>query len=335
MKIIPEWTTPMCLYLVWPKNLRVPYRRTNRETLIPFYMEFLGLLNKHEENLTVKIILQHSNYWELDVRERIEKTCPNLNIEFVEIRVQDIWIKDWAPIPLKGGLLKAIYAPDYCYRNTSIEDKAGKIIQIIENAELNKLDLIWDIGNLTTNGEIGFVTWKLFDQNYEYSRDFIMQQIRENLEMEVYAFETEKFDNIGHTDSTLRFLDKDTILVVSYPDYYEVEYKFYNELANDLYKNHPTKKIIKIPCTLSEKMNKEKIYSAEGAYLNYLRLGNNIYLPQFNRENEDKIAYYAIKEAVKEKAKVIRLPDCTDLAYLGGIINCMTWVNYYTTLSED
>ena len=167
--LIPDWQKARSLTLVYPKNLQSEIDRVSREELLNFYHYFLSILNKNNPGLSINLILQSSDWNDEGLKEHIQKIHNNLDFLFLEIKCQDIWVRDWAPIPIKiqmgpvykNSLIKSIYYPDYCPSRQITDNEAGKILQVSLKNTLLTFPFKWDIGNLTTNGRILIVTDKL------------------------------------------------------------------------------------------------------------------------------------------------------------------------------
>ena len=95
-----------------------------------------------------------------------------------------------------------------------------------------------------------------------------------------------------------------------------------DKLAGDLQKEF---KVVRICNANPKQLGGENIASAYGNYINYFRIGNKIFLPQYGIADMDKKA----KEEYEKFFTVI--PICYDidkLSDLGGVLNCITW-SYY------
>jgi agmatine/peptidylarginine deiminase len=62
--------------------------------------------------------------------------------------------------------------------------------------------------------------------------------------------------------------------------------------------------------------------SAVGLYINYLRVGNVVVLPGYDRP-EDEDAMEAVRRVMPNAA--VHQVHCRDLADYGGVLNCISW----------
>jgi len=323
-KILPDWTTPKELVVVDPTKLRSKIRRTDRSTLLPFLLDFTKLIHdKYKGDLTISMVTP----------EKPDLVLSAFN--YIELECRDIWIRDWAPINVQdedgtNSLIKAIYEPSYCLGNTAVDDEAGKILQLKYINNLRTLPIRWDGGNITTNGEILICTDRIFKENALYSRYEIEQQIRTRFEFkQLIIIPTENLDVVGHIDGIIRFIDEKTVLVPNYPNYYYEECRYIDKVISELVRQLPNINIVHIPSELSEYVNKENIYSAVGSYLNYLRLDNQIYVPQYDI-HADILAIDIFEKNAPEGVEIIpvKIEGIHDLADFGGVLNCCTWVRF-------
>lgn len=333
--IIPDWTSPKELVLIYPQHLTANHERTNRDTLIYFFHTFLEVLNKTNSYLKINIICQRE--FSLKLIENRKNLFPysNLDITFSEVKVQDIWIRDWAPIPVKinniNTSIRTNYSPSYCLYPQLLENQASKILQIKYSSNLDNIKLNWEIGNLVTNGNILIVTNKILEENPSLTKQQIIDLLKQTFEItKVIFIPVEPLDKIGHSDGIVRFITPNHLVLPSYPNTYIEERKYIDEVISNLIDGLEEEKdsysITMLPSTLSEYKNKEDIYSAVGCYVNYFRIANNIYIPQYNLKQDKEVL--SILSDTFPHLNLIPIPNCNRLADLGGVLNCMTWLNF-------
>jgi len=75
-------------------------------------------------------------------------------------------------------------------------------------------------------------------------------------------------------------------------------------------------------------MGERTFENATGNYMNFLRAGNKIFLPQYNNPIDDERAYQPFQNyfgKIHPEIKVIKVPlNATSLAQYGGVLNCIT-----------
>ena len=70
------------------------------------------------------------------------------------------------------------------------------------------------------------------------------------------------------------------------------------------------------------KQKRGDLPSAVGIYINYLRVGDVVVVPGYDRD-EDQEAMEKIQKAMPD-ASVLQVP-CRALAEKGGVLNCVSW----------
>lgn len=100
-------------------------------------------------------------------------------------------------------------------------------------------------------------------------------------------------DWLGHSDGIVRFINRDTVFV-NYIDSENIIEKNYFEALTKIISQHGLHWEILI------KGNNKKFKGAEGLYLNYLKVGNLIVVPEYGIP-EDEIAFNELSSFYPEK----------------------------------
>lgn len=243
--------------------------------------------------------------------------------------MRDIWIRDWAPLVVEssGGSLvavKPIYRPRYSPEMAAFDDRAGAELARALGLALRPLNLIWDLGNLTHNrAGIAVATRQLLEDNRECSESELRESLRRELGIEhLVLVPWEPYDVVRHVDGIARFVAEDKILVGSYPPEYSVA-RFMDRLAARLRRAlKPHVEVLRISNAMPSDRSREGIPSAEGNYVNFLRSGDLVCLPQYGLP-EDDLAFTDLTAALPQ-CKIIRA-QANALADLGGVFNCISW----------
>jgi agmatine deiminase len=337
--IIPEWKEPKGLVLVYPKDLRS------------------GLTNCYKE--LIKSVLASTKLSELTLivrptaKAEIQNFCQSLKtqtkIQYFEAeQVQDIWARDFCSIYFSNQTVcKALYNPSY-FTKEQIKKYADPDDQVgIDLANFLKLqlkyflqsgkdNLILDGGNFIHNGHgIAIVTNRVIADNENLSIDKIKEIFKTRLNIsELIIVPVEPGDETGHIDGMVRFANEQTVFVASYPDKYESEDKNINEqdyqidkqfldnLADTLSKKF---KVIRIENSIPK--DDTKFPSAFGNYINFLRIGDKVFLPQYGILQDSK-AKDVFKNNFPALTVVPIRTDIDKLSKFGGVLNCISWTYY-------
>jgi agmatine deiminase len=340
-RAISEWTEPQGIYIVNPEAIFFSKRIILRDLLVKFYNEFLYYLIDYTK---VNIII-------CDKLISVDTSVPFESVNVIHLpTVKDIWIRDWAPILAKdeaGNItaMKFIYSPAYLSKTEAKSGNiSGKLLAQMLKIPVVNVPLILDGGNFTHNGEgIGIVSNRVISNNENYSITEIKNIFLQYLGIDKLIFiPVEPGDVTGHTDGMVRFVDNKTLLVGDYPDEYEdgkdiISFEEYEES-----KNHTSKliamlksehkkdfKVIRMTNTIPRNpMKKNDFPSAFGNYVNFIRLGKTILLPQYNIQ-EDVDAVRVLKKNCKDLNIIpVDIFGINELSNEGGVFNCISWIKY-------
>jgi agmatine deiminase len=244
--------------------------------------------------------------------ERIQETVEE-DFHLLE-STNDVWVRDFMPIQLdEDKFICFKYNPSYLSKSKSlITDQ--KVI--CDNLMLNPIysPLLVDGGNIVKGENRVIITDRIFKENKKSEPGQLVKAIEDLLQSEVILFPSEEDDFLGHSDGMVRFIDDDSVII------------------NDLSKYNVSlrKKIEKVIQThkleyyeIPYEPNDGSI-SAEGYYINFLEIGNSIYIPIFkNKDNANEKAFEVISKIYKERN--IETILLTSIAKDGGLLNCISW----------
>lgn len=333
LSICKDWRKIDKLFMVYPSM---------RPSLLS---EFYGLIKCIAETIqySLELILiidseESKSNFELSIGafENSSLLMSHLTINYWFIDTNDIWCRDYNPISIiednQINLIKALYDPSYGF-NTSVDNNTG--MKVVEHYLPNNnlipklLPFKLDGGNVISNEDYVFISEKLFSENWNSTAKELINYFDKYFNTKLITIQVEPLDVIGHTDSLLRFLDDKTILLPSYPDDCRIENRNVNEIYAKIIKELPIDyQYIFLPCEISEEINDEEgVLSAAGNFLNYLRIGNNLYFPSFTGMDKEQ---KEIKRILRQYNKKLNIYFCkADLiARDGGVFNCITSAIY-------
>jgi len=342
--LIPEWIVPSYIAMVWPEHLPA----VSGSKLKPYFM---ALINKILQNgIPVKLFFRESN--DIPAVERSFKDKP-LKCQPLE-NISDIWIRDFGPMFIYEDntvqALKTIYRPSYAYSLREMEwcrnnDTASwHITNKFKDESESRIPLILDGGNIIHNGQgKAIVTSRIIADNPYLFEDEIREILREYLGIsELYIVPCEPDDDTGHIDGMVRFLNSNVVLVGDYQEGNPEGKKVTDKIAAYL-EDHGFR-VFRVP-NAEPKPGKYNIQcrcrgirqfeNAAGNYMNFLRAGDIIFLPHYQKEKENIRALEALFDAIYATGREIHIEkimeDATPLAEYGGVINCITVPLYTNT----
>jgi len=330
--IIPDWGKCRAIVLVYP------YKMKDREYLMPFYDKLLAYIPKD-----IKIILVVRN---LSFSKEYRQKCLNKGVtnelEFIEIpQISDIWIRDYAPLTLtaigRHFPVKFEYSPSYIEEKYAkyiqADNEAGRLIgeKCIDKGEFS-LYFRWDMGNLTHNGKgTAIITNRLIKDNENVGVD---HELRGKLHVfiglsNIIFIPVEPDDETGHVDGMVRFIDDKVVVIGAYPTgsknhmFMEI---LASELKTDLGDDYT---VIRLMNAEPEDYISEGISSAVGNHVNFLRINDHIFFPYYS----DEISKQPLLDFRYELEKInlpiqiipVDIPEITELARKGGVLNCISW----------
>jgi agmatine/peptidylarginine deiminase len=194
------------------------------------------------------------------------------------------------------------------------------------------LPLIWDGGNLITNGEVGFITDKIFRDNPDQAPGEVCQVIEACLQIKPLIIPSAEFDYLGHADGYISFLSKSEVALAYNPmgNTSGREAELYQELEHIMrVNNFSVVKISDHPSRDKSRSGKDFIYSASGCYVNFLRLNDTLIFPQYTlKKRKGKLDFNALNnQKIAPFTKNLKLINCDGVTRQGGVLRCLSFVN--------
>jgi len=329
---LPDWSPTKAIVMVYPHKVG------GRERLVPFYHKFLTMI---PDNVKIVLLVK-----DISCEDKIRTWCVEAGIHN-EIDIQlapdlfDIWIRDYAPLNTQeSGIkipVKFLYKPSYVgekYKNNvKNDDQLGELLgaKLVFGA-IRSVEFIWDLGNLTHNGEgVAIISNKFIADNQTNNID---HELRSILHIfcgfsKIIFIPTEPGDDTGHVDGMVRFIDKKILVVGAYPAG-SPNHTFMDLLAKNLEQDlDEDYTIIRLMNGECEEIETEGIVSAFGNHLNFLRLGNKILCPYYgdeiSKEPIEKFKSELIRNQIDIEVVPVEIPGLKELARMGGVLNCITW----------
>lgn len=262
-----------------------------------------------------------------DFYQRFENVLKDCNIPFDFLpQTKDIWAVDFMPIQTDlNKFVRFVYNPPYLrakkyLKTISDVDRICKAIGI----ETFKTDIIIDGGNITRWTSKVIMTDRVFKDNPTYERKKLIKDLYELLQIDKLYFVPEQpGDFTGHSDGMVRFVDEHTVLI---NDFKKEKENFYR--AFEIAIHNTGLDYITIPYNVYDN---KSINHANGNYINYLQMENTVIIPTFDIK-EDDIAVKKLETVFA--GQTIDTVESNEIAYDGGILNCVTW-NIKTDKQND
>jgi agmatine/peptidylarginine deiminase len=247
-------------------------------------------------------------------------TKNKLPFELLE-NTKDIWARDYMPIlTSKNNIVGYNYNPNYLVNNPQLKTNIKNVTVNSKQIRINKMSkLVLDGGNFVYLNDTAILTDKIYTENTHIStnKEYINNIIKNDFDINhIIILPQIPFDEYGHTDSMVRFIDNNTLLVNDFS--YESE-SYNKKLAIAL--QNTNMKLIYLKYS-SSFFNTNRNW---GAYLNYLEFEETIIVPLYNIE-EDKKVLKQFKTIFPNKC--IEGIVCNDIIKLDGALNCISSIYF-------
>ena len=321
MKLIPEWYEHQNCLIAWPCNKSLYGKIINSAR-----DEVANVINEIAKTEHV-IVLSNKE----DINE-IQNKTDHKNIDIVECKLDDSWMRDIAPIFYKEDeKLKSIsfefngYGkyPDYLNDN-----KISKFISNYLNIPTKSSDLVLEGGAITYDDKKNLFSTKnvIFNKNrkQKYNSEHIINELKLLFDLDyIFLFENGLMedDTDGHVDNLLCPIGKNKYLIATthkLDPNYEILEKNKADLIKFFKDTNQTFDLIEVPLPTRKKINNKNIISS---YINFYFSKNKIILPKFNvkEDNEVKIIF----EKIFSNREIMML-ETENINYGGGNIHCIT-----------
>lgn len=253
-----------------------------------------------------------------DFYKRFESVLKDCNIPFDFLpQTKDVWAVDYMPIQKDlNKFVRFVYNPSYLQtkkylKTISDVDEICKSIGI----ETFKTDIIIDGGNVTRWTNKVIMTDRVFKDNPTYERKQLIKELYKLLQVDKLYFVPEQpGDFTGHSDGMVRFVDEHTVII---NDYKQEKEEFYR--AFEIAIHNTGLDYITIPYNVYDNKSNDH---ANGDYINYLQMENTVIIPTFGIKEDD----ITVKQLETIFAgQTIATVESNEIAYDGGILNCITW----------
>lgn len=265
------------------------------------------------------------------VYEQLYK-IPNLKIIEIQNHNKNLWCRDYMPISgANGKLVQFQYAPSYMMDSEKwkkhIPD-TKKIHQVL-HLDCDYSKIILDGGAIEVFKNKAIVSDRVFRDNSKLKEEDVIEEIKNILDLkQLIIIPQYPYDFTGHVDGLVRFINEKEVIVGDLNHELKEARKDKNDYRRKLIENwvyafkaalwNAGLKLHELPSCIPEKAPPK---SAEGVYVNFLKLNDLILMPSYNSVNDDKAKEILKKAYNKEVIKI----QANELSREGGMINCVTW----------
>jgi len=231
----------------------------------------------------------------------------------------DIWCRDYMPIQLgDGSFCQFIYNPDYLRGYEHLITPAEKC-RLPPMTNYRAEPIVLDGGNVVCSRSRAILTEKVYGANSGIERPRLRKRLAEIFQAECIFIPKQGGDQIGHSDGVVRFINENRVVM---SDFSSVDAGYGDRVRGVLEKNGLHVETLPMFEEPAPRRRRDDIESAVGIYVNYLRVGDVVVLPGFDRP-EDENAVDTAKRIMPGTTVCQVL--CRKLAERGGVLNCISW----------
>jgi len=215
----------------------------------------------------------------------------------------------------KDTFLLYQYSPDYLKDD---HDYIPDYRTISHELHLNLIetDIILDGGNVIKCDDKVIMTDKIFHENPTYSHEALVKELERLFHAKLVLIPWDHAEIYGHADGMVRYIGRNRVLITCYLDF---DITLRQQLIDAL---SPHFKV-------EELSFGSRKFPHKWAYINYLHIGNNIFLPSFDVPEDEAILQQFIR--LFPDCKIHQIAGCKSLVKDGGLLNCTTWNIYQDT----
>jgi len=270
------------------------------------------------------IVLVPNKYWQKAVMLYFEQKDISLaNVRFAYVKTDDVWTRDYGPTTVINSNGEKIfiwnnYYEEYNSYHKLSADAAGDLGRYFD-IPVYRVPLVVEGGNIITDGEGTFI---MFNSVLVNNPDYNLSKLKKVMKdyygcKNLILLPLLKDELTGHIDMVVKFVDKNTLMVIES----DISYKWYQDFENIAKELSETKTLdgkkykilrLRMPKTDDESVN-------FWSYINSLTLNGSVIVPVFG-VSEDIAALDAYRKAMPNY-KIIGI-DFSN--YPVGSVHCQT-----------
>lgn len=223
---------------------------------------------------------------------------------------KDYWVRDFMPIQIsETEFIQYKYNPNYLQKDQYYITSPDTCCDHL-GISTEKIDVILDGGNIVKCSDCIIMTDKVFIENNHLSKIQLINILENHFRCEVVFIPWDRYENYGHTDGMVRFIEDKKVLLNNYINF---DKSLRSHIINALQNRF---EIIEL------EYNVPKLSSHSWTYINYLQVGTFILLPALNIP-EDEQSYEQFSTIFSDYQ--IEQVNVAEIVKLGGALNCISW----------
>jgi agmatine deiminase len=325
-----EWEKQSATWLAFPHN-KTNWYGERGINIRKFYVELICNITEFQP---VNLLLPSKSF--LTDEEKAALANRPFPVNFIVIKTNDIWIRDYGPFFMKLGDKKVITETQFNawgakFPPWGLDNAIPQKIAAKTGLPLNEsVPYIFEGGAIEVNGDgLGITTEDcLVGKNRNNERD--LKKVVKALckafglkDMLVLPHGLHGDHTDGHIDNVARFVAKDRVVMCMTDNKRSPNYAILTEakqfIENWLKGHYKTAKVDTLPLPPQRVLDDGQILPA--SYMNYIYVNGGLIFPKYKSPNDAKAKSYF--ESVYPDRKVIGI-DCRTVIEEGGSLHCMS-----------
>ena len=325
-----EWEKQSATWLAFPHN-KTNWYGERGINIRKFYVELICNITEFQP---VNLLLPSKSF--LTDEEKAALANRPFSVNFIVIKTNDIWIRDYGPFFMKLGDKKVITETQFNawgakFPPWGLDNAIPQKIAAKTGLPLNEsVPYIFEGGAIEVNGDgLGITTEDcLVGKNRNNERD--LKKVVKALckafglkDMLVLPHGLHGDHTDGHIDNVARFVAKDRVVMCMTDNKRSPNYAILTEakqfIENWLKEHYETAKVDTLPLPPQRVLDDGQILPA--SYMNYIYVNGGLIFPKYKSPNDAKAKKYF--ESVYPDRKVIGI-DCRTVIEEGGSLHCMS-----------
>lgn len=254
---------------------------------------------------------------------------------------RDIWCRDYMPIQIAEDTFVGYeYTPDYLDTpyNLAFQTNPARINRAL-GLDVQHTGIILDGGNIVKTSKGIIIVDKVFEENNHIPKKTLISRLEKYFACEMFFLPWDKGEKYGHADGIVREISNGRVLMTNYHQYDKTYADKFIKILSQHFAVEVLDYTVEWPCKYN------------WCYINFLRIGNKVFIPQLTWEDysnpqcaawppdngkhngkrkwfhsdieEDKQAFAQFQKIMPE-CEIIPVP-CPQIVEDGGALNCISW----------
>ena len=325
-----EWEKQSATWLAFPHN-KTNWYGERGINIRKFYVELIRNITEFQP---VNLLLPAKNF--LTDEEKAALVNRPFPVNFIVIKTNDIWIRDYGPFFMKKGDKKVVSETLFNawgakFPPWGLDNAIPQKIAEKQKLPLNEsVPFIFEGGAIEVNGDgLGITTEDcLVGKNRNDEKD--LKKVVKALckafglkELLVLPHGLHGDHTDGHIDNVARFVAKDRVVMCMTDNKRSPNYAILTDakqfIESWLKEHYETAKVDTLPLPPQRVLDDGQILPA--SYMNYIYVNGGLIFPKYKCPNDAKAKKYF--ESVYPDRKVIGI-DCRTVIEEGGSLHCMS-----------